>query len=209
MAAGLGIELGRLLAMEDGTATVEGSDLLSNVAAQHRRLVRRGKASIERARVPASDSAFVTSAFPPDAGRHPVRHMDWGASTNTHPRDRRPRWPQSPRTIRGQSEGPRGSVSLGMQGACTAPDTQTGVRSSISLMEHSLLVNRAGRSAYRRSTASPSSHPVPSRHASRPADRESLECRLSPVCGPFQALQGVKWDQRACFQLAHPTTAGR
>jgi hypothetical protein len=46
MAAGLGIELGHLLAMEDGTATQEDQTFyLSDVAQQHRRLVRRGKAS--------------------------------------------------------------------------------------------------------------------------------------------------------------------
>jgi hypothetical protein len=50
MAAGLGIELGRLLAMEDGTAAEDEKDLLSDVAQQHRRLVRRGKASTAKER---------------------------------------------------------------------------------------------------------------------------------------------------------------
>jgi hypothetical protein len=67
MAAGLGIELGRLLAMEDGTATVEDQTFY-----------RTWLSSIEgwsagegyRARAPASDSALGASALPLGAGRH-------------------------------------------------------------------------------------------------------------------------------------------
>jgi hypothetical protein len=47
MAAGLGIRLGRLLSMEDGTASEEDK---TDVAQPHRRLVRRRKASPVRGR---------------------------------------------------------------------------------------------------------------------------------------------------------------
>jgi hypothetical protein len=47
MTAGLGIRLGRLLTMEDGTASEEDK---TDVAQPHRRLVRRRKASPVRGR---------------------------------------------------------------------------------------------------------------------------------------------------------------
>ena len=50
MAAGLGIELGRLLAMEDGTATVEDQTFYRTWLSGIERLVRRGKASAAKER---------------------------------------------------------------------------------------------------------------------------------------------------------------